>query len=161
MSRAGRQLAVLTAVAAILVAAVLWVGRREYVADRPSLTALAPAAVTRIDLTIPPVPTQAFERRAGGWWRTGPSPGHADAARLERLAQLAESPVARWFPAGGIDLAKVGLEHPSATLVLGADRIEYGGLSAIGELRYVEIGGKVALVPRQYSPEVILTKPDQ
>ena len=33
-------------------------------------------------------------------------------------------------------------------------------LTAIDELRYVKVGDKIALVPRQYSPEVMLTKPE-
>jgi hypothetical protein len=39
-------------------------------------------------------------------------------------------------------------------------RLEYGGLTAIDDLRYVRVGDQVALVPRQYSPEVILTQHD-
>lgn len=160
MSREGRQLAGLAVVAAVLVAAVLWVGRREYLAHPPTLTNLAAAAVTHIGLTIAPAPPQAFARRSGGWWRTAPSAARADPARLGRLAKLAETPVARWFSPGEVDPARVGLDPPSATLVLDGASLRYGGLTAIGDLRYVEIGGKVALVPRQYSPEVILTKPD-
>ena len=31
-------------------------------------------------------------------------------------------------------------------------------LTAIDDLRYVRVGDHIALVPRQYSPEVMLTK---
>lgn len=159
MTRANRNLVGLAIVAAALVATVLWVGRREYLRDPPSITSLDPGAVTRIELDIPPVAPQVFERRAEGWWRIEPSAARADDPRVERLAELAASPVARWIPASGIAPANVGLEHPSATLVLNGVRLEYGGLTAIDELRYVRVGNKVALVPRQYSPEVMLTKP--
>jgi len=159
VTRANRNLVGLTIVAAALVAAVLWVGRREYLRDPPSVTPLDPGAVTRIELDIPPVTPQVFERRADGWWRIEPSAARADDQRVERLAELAASPVARWIPASGIASASIALEHPSATLVLNGVRLEYGGLTAIDELRYVRVGNKVALVPRQYSPEVMLTKP--
>jgi hypothetical protein len=158
VTRANRNLGVLAAIAVVLVAVVLWVGRREYLRDPPAITSIDPDAVTKIELDIPPVAPQVFEKRHGGWWRVQPSEARADDARVQRLANLAATPVSRWMAASGIDLAKVGLEHPSAALVLNGERLEYGGLTAIDELRYVRVGDKIALVPRQYSPEVMLTK---
>jgi hypothetical protein len=157
VSRANRNLVVLAIVAVVLVAAVLWVGRREYLRDPPAVTSLDPDAVTRVELDIPPLPPQVFARRADGWWRIKPSEARADDARVQRLANLSATPVSRWM-ASAIDPAKVGLDHPSATLLVNGVRLEYGGLTAIDELRYVRVGGKIALVPRQYSPEVMLTK---
>ena len=159
MSRADRNLVVFAVIAAVLVAAVLWTGRREYLRHPPAITALDPDAVTRIELDIPSIAAQAFERRDDGWWRVRPSEVRADDARVQRLANLAATPVSRWMPAHAIVPAKVGLDHPSATLVLNGIGLEYGGLAAIDDLRYVRVGDKVALVPRQYSPEVMLAKP--
>lgn len=159
MTRVDRTLIVLAIVAAVLVAAVLWVGHCEYLRDPPAVTSLDPDAVTQIELDIPPVAPQVFEKRHGGWWRVKPSEARADDARVQRLANLAATPVSRWMAASVIDLAKVGLDHPSATLLVDGARLEYGGLTAIDELRYVKVGDKIALVPRQYSPEVMLTKP--
>lgn len=149
----------LALVAIVLVAAVLWTGRRAYLRDPPTLTPLEPAAVNHVELDIPPLARQVFAQRADGWWRTTPSAARADGARVERLANLAATPVARWIATSQITPAKVGLAHPSATLVLNGTRLEYGGLTAINDLRYVRVGDKIALVPRQYSPEVMLTKP--
>ena len=160
MKRANRNLVVLAVIAMVLVAAVLWTGRREYLRDPPALTTLDPDAVTHIELDIPPLTGQTFERRSGGWWRVQPAAARADDARVQRLANLAATPVARWIPAADITPAKVGLDHPSATLALDGTRLAYGGLTAIDGLRYVQVGNKVALVPRQYSPEVMLTQPD-
>ena len=158
MTRANRNLVVLAVIAIVLVTAVLWVGRREYLRDPPTLTPLDPDAVTRIELDIPAIASQAFERRSDGWWRVQPSEARADDARVQRLANLAASAVARWIPLPDITLSKVGLEHPSATLVLNGTRLEYGGLTAIDDLRYVRVGDEIALVPRQYSPEAMLTR---
>lgn len=158
MSHTNRTLAVLALIAVVLVAAVLWAGRREYLRAPPALTPLDPAAVTRIELDLPPVAPQVFELRHGGWWRTQPSAARADDARVQRLAKLAATPVTRWLPTAGIDLARLGLDPPSATLALNDTRLEYGDLTAIDDLRYVKIGDNIALVPRQYSPEVMLTK---
>ncbi|MBN8737616.1 MAG: hypothetical protein J0H27_15295 [Xanthomonadales bacterium] len=160
MTRASRQLGVLAVIAVVLVAVVLWIGRRDYVRDPPELTALDPSGVTRVELDIPPVAPQVFEKRADGWWRVQPSAARADDARVQRLANLAATSVARWIPSSDVTPSKVGLDHPSATLVLNGVRLEYGGLTAIDDLRYVRVDGKLALVPRQYSPEVILTKTD-
>jgi hypothetical protein len=159
VSRANRNLGVLAIIAVALVAAVLWTGRREYLRDPPAITALDPDAVTRIELDIPSIAAQAFERRDDGWWRVRPSEVRADDARVQRLANLAATPVSRWLPADAVTPANVGLDHPSATLVLNGVRLEYGGLTTIDDLRYVRVGDKVALVPRQYSPEVMLAKP--
>lgn len=158
MSRATRNLLILALLAMVLVAAVLWVGRRDYLRDPPTLTAIDPAQVTHIGLDIPPVARQSFEKRDGGWWRVHPSDARADDARVERLAQLAATPVTRWLSSADVTPSSVGLEHPSATLTLDGVRLEYGGLTALDELRYVRVGGKIALVPRQYSPEVMLTR---
>ena len=158
MKRANRNLVVLAIIAVVLVAAVLWVGRREYVRHPPALTEIDPGAVTRIELDIPAITSQSFELRAGDWWRVKPSEARADDARVQRLAKLAATPVARWIPLPGIDLSRVGLDHPSATLLLNGTRLEYGGLTAIDDLRYVRVGDQIALVPRQYSPEAMLTR---
>ena len=159
MRRAHRNLGVLAIIAVVLVAVVLWTGRREYLRDPPAITALDPDAVTRIQLDIPSIAAQAFERRDDGWWRVRPSEVRVDDARVQRLANLAATPVSRWLPADAVTPANVGLDHPSATLVLNGVRLEYGGLTTIDDLRYVRVGDKVALVPRQYSPEVMLAKP--
>ena len=158
MTHANRNLGILAIIAIALIVAVLWIGRREYLRDPPTLTPLDPDAVTKIELDIPAIASQVFERRADGWWRVQPSEARADDARVQRLANLAATSVARWIPSSDITLSGIGLEHPSATLILNGVRLEYGALTAIDGLRYVRVGDKVALVPRQYSPEVMLTK---
>ena len=158
MTRATRNLGILALVAVVLVVAVLWVGRRDYLRDPPALTAIDPAEVTHVNLEVPPVEPQVFEQRHGGWWRVQPTAARADDARLDRLAKLAATPVARWLPAGEITPSQVGLARPSATLTLDGTRLEYGGLTALDDLRYVRVGDKIALIPRQYSPEAMLTR---
>lgn len=160
MTRVDRKLGVLALVAVALVAAVLWTGRIAYLRDPPALTTLDPAAITRVEITIPPLAPQSFERRGDGWWRIQPGLARADDARIAQLARLAATPVARWLPASASSAA-LGLSPPSATLTLDGQRLAYGGLSAIGELRYVAVGTHIALVPRQYSPEVALMKPQR
>lgn len=161
MSRATRNLAILALIAVALVALVLWLGRRDYRDDPPVLTGLDPASVTHMELDIPGIEAQTFVKRSTGWWRVQPTAARANDARVQRLANLAATPVARWLPGTEITPANVGLARPSATLIVNGVAIAYGGLTAIDDLRYVRVGDKVALVPRQYSPEVMLTKPGE
>lgn len=161
MSRATRILAILALIAVALVALVLWLGRRDYRDDPPVLTGLDPATVTHMELDIPGIAAQTFAKRTTGWWRVQPTAARANDARVQRLANLAATPVARWLPDTEITPANVGLARPSATLIVNGVAIAYGGLTAIDDLRYVRVGDKVALVPRQYSPEVMLTKPGE
>lgn len=155
VTAATRNLVVLSVIAAALVAAVLVVGRHEYLKDPPTLTELDPARITHIELDLPPAAAQVFERAADGAWRDPASGAPVDAARVQRLARLAETPVVRWIPVSAVTPSTLGLAPPSATVLVDGVRLAYGGLSALDDLRYVEVGDKVALVPRQYSPEVM------
>lgn len=140
----------------VLAAVVLGQGVRDYHAAQPALTTLDPDAVTRVELRIAQQPAQVFEKRSGRWWRVAPSALRGNDEHLQRLANLAASPVARWARPGEFDEAKVGLTPPSATLTLDGTELEYGALSALDDLRYVAVGGRIALVPRQDSPEMTL-----
>ena len=156
MKRAARRrLALLIAVLA-LIGAVLWFGRRDYLRDPQTLTPLDTDAVTRIELTIADGAPQVFEKHGEHWWRSAPGKTRADDARLTRLAELGSAPVARWAARGAFDRARIGLQPPSATLVLNDTRLQFGGLSALDNLRYVQVGERIALVPQQYSPQIVL-----
>jgi len=156
MKRMPRNRLLLLCVVLALVATVLWLGAREERKAPLTLTELDPQAITRIELSISRQPAQVFEKRGEHWWRLSPSRVRGNDEHLQRLAKLAASPVARWATAGEFDPAKVGLAQPAATLVLDGVRLRYGALSALDNLRYVAVGGRVALVPQQDSPEITL-----
>ncbi|SRR5579883_947565 len=156
MKRALRnRLSLLCAVIA-LVALVLWLGWRDQQRTPLTLTELDPDSITRVELTIAHGAPQAFEKRDGHWWRIAPTKMRGNDERVQRLANLAATPVARWSQEGEFDPAKIGLTQPAARLVLNNVILRYGALSALDDLRYVQVGGRVALVPRQYSPEITL-----
>ncbi|HJU07383.1 MAG TPA: hypothetical protein VJ727_02775 [Rhodanobacteraceae bacterium] len=156
MKRALRNRLLLLCAVIALVALVLWFGWRDQQRTPLALTDLDPDSITRIELTIAQGAPQVFEKRDGHWWRTAPTKMRGNNERVQRLANLAATPVARWVDAHEFDPAKVGLASPSATLVLDGVSLRYGALSALDELRYVQINGRVALVSRQYSPEITL-----
>ena len=139
-----------------LVAIVLWLGLRDERRASLALTDLDPDSVMHIELTIAQGAPQVFEKRDGHWWRTAPTRMRGNDERVQRLANLAATPVARWARGDEFDPAKIGLTPPAATLVLNGVRLRYGALSALDELRYVQVGDRVALVQRQYSPEITL-----
>ena len=156
MRRTLRTRLALVAVVIALVAAVLWLGLRDERRAPLALTELDTDAISRIELTIAKGTPQVFEKRDGHWWRTAPTKMRGNDERVQRLADLAATPVARWVRDGEFDPKKIGLTPPAATLVLGGVRLRYGALSALDELRYVQVGDRVALVQRQYSPEITL-----
>lgn len=157
MKRAARQRLWLLAVVIVLVVIVLWQGAREEHRAPHSLTQLDPAAITRIELTIAQGTPQVFEKRGGHWWRVKPISLRGNDERLQHLANLAATPVARWIRGGEFDADKIGLSPPSATLLLDGQALRYGALSALDNLRYVAVGDRVALVPREDSPEMTLS----
>lgn len=156
MRRVARQRLWLLLAVSVLVAAVLWQGVREERRAPHALTQLDPAAITRIELTIAQGAPQIFEKRDAHWWRIAPSSQQGNDERLQRLANLAATPVARWMHSGEFEPAKIGLSPPSARLMLDGVTLRYGTLSALDNLRYVGVGDRIALVPRQDSPEMTL-----
>ena len=156
MRKASRTRVVLLAVVIALVALMLWFGWRDQQRAPLYLTELDPDSIHHIELTIAQGVPQIFEKRDGHWWRIAPTAARANDERLQRLANLAATPVARWVNDGAFDAAKIGLSPPSATLVLDGIPLRYGALSAMDDLRYVRNGARIALVPRQDSPEITL-----
>lgn len=156
MKRTLRNRLLLLCAVIALAALVLWFGWRDQQRAPMALTELDPDSITRIELTIAQGAPQVFEKRDGRWWRTAPTKMRGNDERVQRLANLAATPVTRWVNADDFDPAKIGLTQPAATLVLDNVTLRYGALSALDELRYVQINGRVALVSRQYSPEITL-----
>lgn len=156
MSRDARLLPVLAAIALALGALVLWSGRRAARLDRSTLLPVSPSAISRVTIETAASGAREFVRNKDGWREVRPAAGPADATRLQVLAELAASPVARWIPAPEVNAAQAGLAPPVLTLDLDGTPLRYGGLSALGDLRYVRVGERVALVPRQYAPEAAL-----
>jgi hypothetical protein len=156
MKRAMRNRLLLSGAVLALVAAVLWFGWRDQQRAPVDLTELDADSITRVELTIAQGTPQVFEKHDGHWWRVAPTRMRGNDERVQRLANLAATPVARWVRNGEFDSRKIGLAPPAATLVLGGVRLRYGALGVLDELRYVQVGDRIALVQRQYSPEITL-----
>ena len=152
MKRATRQrLILLLAVLALLVLAG-WQLQRDARNETGPLTAIDPARVTHIMLTLPGAPAMHYEKRDGHWWRTDGTPTRANDARLSDLADAAAAHVLSWRPASDFDPAKIGLAPPKAILDLDGQTLEFGESSVTGPQHYVRVGQRIALVSERYMP---------
>ena len=152
MTRAARQrIAVLGGVLALL-ALAFWQWRADARVAPGVLLDVAPSAIQRVSLAIGDAPPMRYEQRDGHWWRVDGAPHPADDGRLAELAATAAAPVASWRAASDFDLARIGLSPPQAVLHLDGQTLEFGEVAAIGPLRYVRVGARVALVPARYAP---------
>jgi len=152
MKRGTRQRLVLSFAVLALLGAALWQWRHDARNGTGTLTALDPAQVSRIALSLPGAPAMHYEKRDGHWWRTDGTPAQAADARLGDLAGIAAANVLSWRPAGDFDLAKIGLAPPRAVLQLDGQTLEFGETSVTGPQHYVRVGQRIALVPSRYMP---------
>jgi hypothetical protein len=149
--RARQRLFLLLAVLALSLLAG-WQWQRDARNEPGNLTALDPAGISRIALTLPGAPTLHYEKRDGHWWRTDGTPARAIDARLSDLADTAAAHVLSWRPASDFEPAKIGLAPPRAVLVLDGQVLEFGESSVTGPQHYVRVGQRIALVSSRYVP---------
>ncbi len=136
--------------AALVLAAALWSHPKPAVRSAPPvLTALKPAAITRITIERPGYPTIGLERTARNRWRlTTPLAARADRFRAEAIANMADAAVEDHFAAPA-DLARFGLAPPQTILHLNGVALEIGARHPFAPLRYVLNGGTVDLIAAQ------------
>jgi hypothetical protein len=152
MKRSTRQLAWMTAGAVALMAVAAWQWQRDAEEAPGTLLSLAPAAISRIELSIGAGASEHYAKRDDHWWRTDGTPARADDGRLGELADTASAEVLSWRPASDFDPAKIGLKPPVAVLTLDGQTLEFGETSVTGPQRYVRVGDRVALISVRYTP---------
>lgn len=145
-----RLILLLVVVALLLLAG--WQLRHDKRSEPGPLTALDPASITRITLSLPGSPTLHYEKRAGHWWRIDGTPVRALDGRLNELADTAAAQVRSWRPTSDFELARIGLAPPQAVLGLNGQRLEFGEMSVTGPQHFVRVGAQIALVSARYMP---------
>ena len=135
---------VLAVLAVGLVAGVLLSQKKDK--KNPPLTALKAGAVTTIAIEHPDHPTITLKKTDGSWKLTAPVDADADALQVNSLLAVADTGVTSTLDPGKIKLRDVGLDPPEFTLKLNDTAIEFGGTEPLRFHRYVETGGKVALI---------------
>jgi hypothetical protein len=151
MKRAARRQLCFLAAVLVLLAAAWWQLRDDRMSAPGTLLTLDPNAITRVDLKIGQAPAEHYVKRDGHWWyadQTAP----ADDLRLDELVRIASAPVQNWQHADSYDPAKIGLSPPQATLDLDGQTLLFGGMTAIGQRGYVQVGQRVGIVSLRYMP---------
>jgi hypothetical protein len=153
MKRAARrQLWLLLAVVALLGAA-WWQVRSDRLSAPGTLLSISPDAITQISLQISHAPAQHYVKRDEHWWRIDQgNTTRVDDLRLNELVRIAAAPVQNWEPSSSYDLAKIGLASPQATLKLNGQALLFGGMTAIDQNCYVQVGERVGIVSLRYMP---------
>jgi hypothetical protein len=153
MKRAARRQLGLLAAVIVLVAAAWWQLRSDQLAAPGTLLAIKPDAITRVDLQVGNAPAEHYAKRDGHWWRVdGSASNRADDLRLGELIRVAAAPVQNWESVNSYDPAKIGLSPPQATLDLDGQSVQFGGMTAIGQNAYVQVGDRIGIVSLRYMP---------
>ena len=163
MKRAARQRVFLLCAVLVLLALAGWQLQRDASRENGSLTALDPATISHVSLTLHGAATLHYEKRGDGhWWRTDDTPKRvADDDRLNDLTDIAAAHVLSWRPLGDFDPAKIGLSPPRAVLDLDGQSLAFGVSAVTGPQHYVRVGQRIALVSSRYmprSPEIRTTE---
>lgn len=135
-------IALLAAVA--LLAWLAWRTPSREEAARETLSAVRPAAVSRITLTRPDRPPIAIERRGEHWWITAPLQARADEFQVLRMLTILEAqPTARLSAA---DRTRFELDPPSAILDIDGVQYAFGGINSVTREQYVQRGETIHAV---------------
>jgi hypothetical protein len=137
------------------IALLMLVARHEPGIDKTpetqAVTTLQKDQVDRIHIMRPVRDDLLLQRQDNGEWtvqRTPPLP--ADSLRVASLLKLVEQEPVRSYRVDELDLAKLQLDPPAATLLMNDVRLEFGGLEPLQELRYLRVGERVHLIPDMY-----------
>jgi hypothetical protein len=147
-----RQFGLLTAVV-VLIAAAWWQIRSDQLSAPGTLLSVKPDAITHVDLQIGQSSAEHYVKHDGHWWHAAPLDFvRADDRRLGELVRIAAAPVQSWTPADSYDLGKIGLAPPQAKLDLDGQTLLFGGMTAIGQNGYVQVGDRIGIVSLRYMP---------
>jgi hypothetical protein len=153
MKRATHRQLWLVAAVVVLLAAAGWQIRSDHLAASGTLLSIQPEAISRVDLQIGQTPAEHYVKRDEHWWRVdSTSSTRADDMRLGELIRIAAAPVQGWEPASSYDAAKIGLAPAQARLDLDGQTLLFGGMTAIGQNAYVQVGERVGIVSLRYMP---------
>jgi len=120
------------------VAALTWLAWRSPSRDdtaREPLSAVRPAAVSRIVFTRQNQPPVSIERRAEQWWITSPLQARADEFQVMRLLTILDARPSARMAAG--DSSRFELNPPSAILDIDGVQYAFGGINTVTREQYV------------------------
>lgn len=153
-----RQLWLLAAVV-VLLAGAWWQLRSDQLSAPGTLLPLKPEAITRVDLQVGNAPSEHYVKHDGHWWLVDQTtPTRADDLRLGELVRIAAAAVQNWESSTSYDPAKIGLSPPQAKLELDGQTLLFGGMTALGQRGYVQVGERVGTISLRYMPRSALSQ---
>lgn len=132
--------------AVALVLVMIYEPGKEPPPQLPSVSQLAPDAITRIAILRPNQAAIRFEKQAATWRMTAPRHLRAAKARLDDLLQFPATTSQRSYPVSDVDTAELGLQGDAIRLRLNDTEFVFGDTDAINGWRYVRVGDTVHLV---------------
>jgi len=125
-------------------------GLEPPVAEQP-VTTLHPAGINQVDISRLQRPALSFTRSDHGWLLAGNPALPASLFQVRSLLAILEAPAVRHYPADSLDLQKLGLDPPRATVTLdGTTVLGIGNTEPLDNLRYVLHAASVYLVEDRY-----------
>ena len=149
-SRTLLNLALLLALAALALVVVYEPGRDSAPAPAP-ITRLTPADIHHIQLQRPGRADLTLERVDGQWRIAGTQAYPAADFPVRSLLRLASTPALRHYPAGELDLGRIGLGEDASRVRFNQDtEIRFGATDPLDDNRYVQVGEQVSLIQNRF-----------
>ncbi len=116
-----------------------------------TVTPLRASDIEQITATRPLRDDMVLERdKDGFWWIVHEPRLPAETFQVNALTRLAEQAVTRSYPVSEMDLHQLELDPPRASLTLNGTQIDFGGIDALENQRYLRVGDRIKLVPDLY-----------
>ncbi|TCK17106.1 hypothetical protein DFR30_0326 [Thiogranum longum] len=120
-------------------------------ADVETVIPLNTSDIERVSVTRPLRDELLLEKdKDGFWWIMREPRLPAETFQVNALTRLAEQTVTRSYPVSDMNLGQLELDPPRASLTLNQTRIDFGGIDALENQRYLRVGDQVKLVPDLY-----------
>lgn len=133
---------------------LILIARYEPGIDEPGVETVTPLKaedITRLIFTRPLRDDMVLERDSDGFWWIAREPRlPAETFQVNALTRLAEQTVTRSYPVSEMDLRQLELDPPRASLTLNGTRIDFGGIDALENQRYLRVDDRVKLAPDLY-----------
>jgi hypothetical protein len=116
-----------------------------------AVTGLDEKQIETVRIHRPPREDLVLARQQGGAWVIAShSALPADQLQVSALTRLAQQQAVRSYPVAELDLARLALEPPRASVTLNDVQVDFGDTEPLEGLRYVRVGAQVHLTPDLY-----------
>lgn len=122
----------------------------ETPAGPQTLTSLRADEIQSIRVNRPLREDLLFSKTNNTWAIDREPPVPADEFQVRALLRLAEQVAARSYPVEELELSRLALDPPYATVTLDGVEIDFGSMEPLEELRYARVGDHVHLISDMY-----------